>query len=96
MASALAAAAVGAGGAGGAGGAVSGSGSGASAPTAGAGAAGSASASSVGSHHDDMEIKPEIAEMIREEERVSSKSITIYFYKIIFFIIFITNRNIFS
>ncbi|XP_036670272.2 protein bric-a-brac 2 isoform X1 [Drosophila suzukii] len=69
MASALAAAAVGAGGAGGAGGAVSGSGAGASAPTAGAGAAGSASASSVGSHHDDMEIKPEIAEMIREEER---------------------------
>lgn len=26
-------------------------------------------ASSVGAHHDDMEIKPEIAEMIREEER---------------------------
>ncbi|XP_017066395.1 protein bric-a-brac 2 isoform X2 [Drosophila eugracilis] len=63
MASALAAAAVGAGGTG------SGSGSGPSAPTGGAGAAGSASASSVGSHHDDMEIKPEIAEMIREEER---------------------------
>ncbi|XP_037719718.1 protein bric-a-brac 2 isoform X2 [Drosophila subpulchrella] len=69
MASALAAAAAGAGGAGGAGGAVSGSGAGASAPTGGAGVAGSASASSVGSHHDDMEIKPEIAEMIREEER---------------------------
>ncbi|XP_017059866.1 protein bric-a-brac 2 isoform X2 [Drosophila ficusphila] len=66
MASALAAAAAGAGGAGGAG---SGSGSGGSAPSGGAGAAGSASASSVGSHHDDMEIKPEIAEMIREEER---------------------------
>ncbi|XP_033149712.1 protein bric-a-brac 2 isoform X2 [Drosophila busckii] len=32
------------------------------------GAVGNA-ASAVGSHHDDMEIKPEIAEMIREEER---------------------------
>ncbi|XP_070071229.1 protein bric-a-brac 2 isoform X1 [Drosophila takahashii] len=70
MASALAAAAAAGGGSGGgAGGAGSGGGSGASAPTGGAGAAGSASASSVGSHHDDMEIKPEIAEMIREEER---------------------------
>ncbi|XP_039488267.1 protein bric-a-brac 2 isoform X1 [Drosophila santomea] len=66
MASALAAAAAGAGAAGGAG---SGSGSGASAPTGGTGVAGSASGAAVGSHHDDMEIKPEIAEMIREEER---------------------------
>ncbi|KAH8240055.1 hypothetical protein KR032_010735 [Drosophila birchii] len=66
MASALAAAAAGANSGSGAG---SGGGSGASAPTGGAGAGGSASASSVGSHHDDMEIKPEIAEMIREEER---------------------------
>ncbi|KAM8710176.1 hypothetical protein ACLKA7_016899 [Drosophila subpalustris] len=61
MASALAAAGVG-GGAGGAGGAVPGN-----AGTAG-GSVGNP-ASSVGSHHDDMEIKPEIAEMIREEER---------------------------
>ncbi|KAH8259243.1 hypothetical protein KR026_001108 [Drosophila bipectinata] len=63
MASALAAAAAGSGAA------AAGSGAGAAAPSAGAGAGGSASASSVGSHHDDMEIKPEIAEMIREEER---------------------------
>ncbi|XP_026832193.1 protein bric-a-brac 2 isoform X2 [Drosophila erecta] len=68
MASALAAAAAGAGAAG-AGGAGAGSGSGASAPTGGTGGAGSAAGAAVGSHHDDMEIKPEIAEMIREEER---------------------------
>lgn len=68
MASALAAAAAGAGAAG-AGGAGSGSGSGASAPTGGTGVAGSGAGAAVGSHHDDMEIKPEIAEMIREEER---------------------------
>ncbi|KAH8303592.1 hypothetical protein KR018_004685 [Drosophila ironensis] len=65
MASALAAAAAGS-----AAGSGASAGSTASAPSgAGAGAGGSASASSVGSHHDDMEIKPEIAEMIREEER---------------------------
>ncbi|XP_034104557.1 protein bric-a-brac 2 isoform X1 [Drosophila albomicans] len=55
MASALAAAGVG----------------GAAAPgnAAAAGGAVGNAASSVGAHHDDMEIKPEIAEMIREEER---------------------------
>ncbi|KAH8301992.1 hypothetical protein KR044_001604 [Drosophila immigrans] len=54
MASALAAAGVG----------------GAAAPGNAAAAGGAANAaSSVGAHHDDMEIKPEIAEMIREEER---------------------------
>ncbi|XP_037817062.1 protein bric-a-brac 2, partial [Lucilia sericata] len=42
------------------------------AAAAGAGSASAGPASSAGSssHHDDMEIKPEIAEMIREEERV--------------------------
>lgn len=44
--------------------------SGSAASAGGAGSVGNA-ASSVGAHHDDMEIKPEIAEMIREEERVS-------------------------
>ncbi|TDG53388.1 hypothetical protein AWZ03_000203 [Drosophila navojoa] len=42
---------------------------GAAAPGSAAGAGNAPS--SVGGHHDDMEIKPEIAEMIREEERVS-------------------------
>ncbi|XP_032598893.1 protein bric-a-brac 2 isoform X2 [Drosophila grimshawi] len=46
---------------------------GASAPgnggAGGGGGVGNSVASSLGAHHDDMEIKPEIAEMIREEER---------------------------
>ncbi|XP_049315278.1 protein bric-a-brac 2 isoform X3 [Bactrocera dorsalis] len=44
---------------------------GAGAGAAGTGAAGAANISSAVGHHDELEIKPEIAEMIREEERVS-------------------------
>lgn len=44
---------------------------GAGAGAAGTGAASAANISSSVGHHDELEIKPEIAEMIREEERVS-------------------------
>ncbi|XP_053956837.1 protein bric-a-brac 2-like [Anastrepha ludens] len=49
------------------------------ASAAGTGAGGASNLSSTVGHHEEMEIKPEIAEMIREEERVSEQLFNVFY-----------------